>query len=137
MTIASQLIARVVDDIIDNKQQDRDDNGSAQATLANDSPQWRSNEKENETSQREGKLFLHFNHVPAQGFIILGHAKGAKLSILHVGIGCTNGTRYHHLLFVACQCTIKGVEIDTVLHGHRGHYLIGRLDPIVFIYHSH
>ena len=97
-TVTGQLIAHIINDVIDDEQDDRHHDGHAQSSLTDDGSQRCTNEEEDETSQRQGKFLHQLNLVTADNVVIIVNTVALELHVLHRGGSAHQGLVDKHLL---------------------------------------
>ncbi len=87
LPVTGHLIARIVYDIVENKQQNRDNQRHTEATLADNGTERCADKEEYHASERKSEFLLQFNIVTADQFPFILDHKPTELMFLTLGIG--------------------------------------------------
>ena len=116
--IAGQLVAHVVDDVINNEQDDRDDDGHSQASLADDGAKGRADEEKDETRQREREFLHQLDLVTADDIVVVIDGIALELHVLHRRGRAHQGLIDDLLLFVVGQFLDDLVIVNGLVEVH-------------------
>ena len=111
LSVTGHLIPRIVDDVIDNKNQYRNHHRHSQASFTDNSSEWRTNKEEDETCQRKSQFLMPGSHVPSKAAFSLRYIKALKTPVTPRTLCTVDGRGYNLLFLHQCSHIVEAVYI--------------------------